>query len=333
MSKNMMTSQLFQADAARVCQSLAAEEKLDLVYLDPPYAVGAAMTTREKKGEARGRKTSASGRTAYVDAAGVEGLVAHLEPRLAAIRERMSDKASLFLHMDYRAVHDVKVAADRVFGRRSYLGEIIWTPGNGSRGARGFSVTHQTILLYARYDKKRSVFRSDHPLLREPYAATSLAMHFTHVDENGRRYRERNVGGKTYRYFADEGRRLGTVWTDIPAMVANTPLRKEATGYPTQKPELLLERIIRAASHEGDTVADLMCGSGTTLVVAQRLGRRFIGGDRSDVAIEITRKRLAQSKASYDFKRLLDDDDASCEASDNASLMPREDERPVPARS
>jgi site-specific DNA-methyltransferase (adenine-specific) len=325
-----MTSLLFHADAASVCQALAPELQFDLVYLDPPYAVGAAMTAREAKGEARGKKTAASGRTAYVDAAGVDQLVAHLEPRLAAIRERMSDKASLFLHMDYRAVHDVKVAADRVFGRRSYLGEIIWTPGNGSRGARGFSVTHQNILLYARRDKKHSVFRNDHPLLREPYAETSLAMHFTHTDDDGRRFRERTVRGKTYRYYADEGRRLGTVWTDIPAMVANTPLRKEATGYPTQKPELLLERIMRAASHEGDTVADLMCGSGTTAIVAARLARRFIAGDRSELAIEVTRKRLAAADVGYDFTCLTD---ASREAKDSAAAIPRSDARPAPARS
>jgi site-specific DNA-methyltransferase (adenine-specific) len=89
------------------------------------------------------------------------------------------------------------------------------------------------------------------------------------------------------------------VWTDIPAMVANTPLRKEGTGYPTQKPERLLDRIIRAASGPGQVVADLMCGSGTTLVVAARLGRRFVGGDKSDVAIETTRRRLDAAGVAY----------------------------------
>src|SRR6185369_17405742 len=98
------------------------------------------------------------------------------------------------------------------------------------------------------------------PTLREPSAGTSLEMHFTNEDEQGRRYRERTIGDRTYRYYADAGRRLGSVWIDIPAMVANTPLRREATGYPTQKPERLLERIIRASSHEGQVVADLMCG-------------------------------------------------------------------------
>ena len=116
-------------------------------------------------------------------------------------------------------------------------------------------------------------------------------------------------------------------------MVANTPLRKEATGYPTQKPELLLERIIRAASHEGDTVADLMCGSGTSLAVARRLGRRFIGGDRGELAIEITRKRLDEAGVNYDFTCLEERDDASRDAKDKASTIPRSEDCPVPARS
>jgi site-specific DNA-methyltransferase (adenine-specific) len=231
--------------------------------------------------------------------------------------------------MDYRAIHEAKVMTDRIFGRRSYLGEVIWTPGNGSRGARGFTVTHQNILLYARRDKKSTTFRNDHPLLREPFAETSLKMHFTKTDDDGRRYRERTVGGKTYRYYADEGRRLGSVWTDISAMVANTPLRREGTGYPTQKPERLLERIIRAASHEGDTVADLMCGSGTTLAVAADLNRRFVGGDQSPVAIETTRKRLDAAEVPYRFEAC----GAKRAANSSASSMPRADARPEPATS
>ncbi len=107
------------------------------------------------------------------------------------------------------------------------------------------------------------------------------------------------IGGKAYRYYADEGRRLGSVWTDIPAMVANTPLMSEGTGYPTQKPERLLERIVRASSREFQTVADLMCGSGTTAAVAARLGRRFVAGDASALAIEVTEGRLRAAGASF----------------------------------
>jgi len=292
---------LYAGDALTATRALADDVTLDLVYLDPPYAVGATMATRDRDGQARGRKTARAGRDAYHDGADVDALVTMLEERVAAIRERMSPRGMLYLHMDYRAVHDAKVMCDRVFGRSAFLGDVAWAPGNGARGARGFTVTHQTILLYARNGKKGASFRADHPLLREPYADTSLKMHFTKSDADGRKYRERTINRKTYRYYADEGRRLGSVWTDLPAMVANTPLRKEATGYPTQKPERLLERIVRASSQEGDTVADLMCGSGTSLVVAARLGRRFIGSDASAVAIETTRARLDASNIPYSF--------------------------------
>ena len=293
---------LFAGDALDACARLPSGVLFDLVYLDPPYSVGATMAMRSEKGQRRGRQTAESGPAAYDDKLDVEGLVGMLAPRLDAIRGRMSPECTLYLHLDHRAVHEVKVAADGVFGRGAFLGEIIWVPGNGSRGARGFSVTHQTLLLYARSPAARRevVYNAADPALREPFADTSLAMHFTNEDADGRRYRERTIGKKTYRYYADEGRRLGSVWTDIPGMVANTPLRKEGTGYPTQKPERLLERIVRASSRPGATVADLMCGSGTTLVAAARLGRRFVGGDRSEVAIETTRRRLGAEGISFE---------------------------------
>jgi site-specific DNA-methyltransferase (adenine-specific) len=291
------------ADAQDVCARLPTEIRFDLVYLDPPYGVGTTMAARLAPGQARGRKKVESGPDAYEDREDADELTAMLVPRLAAIRERMAAGATLYLHLDHRAVHELKVACDRLFGRGAFLGEVIWAPGNGSRGARkGFSVTHQTILMYTRRAEEKGlvVYNGDDPMLRESFAETSLSMHFRNVDEAGRRYRERVVGGKAYRYYADTGRRLGSIWTDIPAMVANTPLRKEGTGYPTQKPERLLERIIRASSREGGTVADLMCGSGTTLAVAARLGRRFVGGDRSPLAIEVASKRLSAQGVAFE---------------------------------
>lgn len=288
---------LMLGDAAETCRSLPSEILFDLIYIDPPFGVGATMTARTRDGEARGRRFAQSGPAAYDDKDSPEVLVKALTPCLEAIRGRMAPGATLYLHLDYRAVHDAKVAADRIFGRGAFLGEVIWAPGNGGRGGRGFTVTHQTLLLYTRSPKDRRsvVYNASDPSLREPFAETSLSMHFRHKDEQGRLYRERSIGNKTYRYYADHGRRLGSVWTDIPAMVANTPLLTEATGYPTQKPQKLLERIIRASSAPGAVVADLMCGSGTTLVAAAHLGRRFVGGDRSPLAIEITSRRLTQA--------------------------------------
>jgi site-specific DNA-methyltransferase (adenine-specific) len=300
---------LLFGSAADACAALAAEVRFDLVYLDPPFGLGTSMTARSRGGQARGRRRPDSGPTAYEDGGDIGRLVEMVRSSLAAIRERMNEHATLYLHMDHRAVHEAKVAADGVFGRGAFLGEIVWAPGNGGRGSKAFSVTHQTILLYARSaeDRRRVVYQASDPMLREPYAETSMQMHFRNVDEDGRRYRERTIRGKTYRYYADRGRRLGSVWNDVPAMVANTPLCREATGYPTQKPEALLERIVRASSAPGAVVADLMCGSGTTLVVAERLGRSFVGADQSPVAIETARKRLKGAGVDFEYSEIRAD--------------------------
>jgi site-specific DNA-methyltransferase (adenine-specific) len=289
------------ADAVETCAILPPEVWFDVVYLDPPYGVGVTMAARLAPGQARGRRKADSGPKAYEDRDDPDALAAMLATCVAAIRDRMAPTATLYLHLDHRAVHEVKVAADRVLGRGAFLGEIVWSPGNGARGARGFAVTHQTILRYARSpaDARIVTYNADDPALREPFAATSLEMHFRNVDADGRHYRERVINGKAYRYYADEGRRLGSVWTDIPAMVANTPLRREGTGYPTQKPEALLERIIKSSSKPGEMIADLMCGSGTAAAVASRLGRGFVAGDSSELAIGITEARLAAQGSAF----------------------------------
>lgn len=258
----------------------------DLVYVDPPFNAGGVRSARQGTGHRH------SGTQAYKDSwGGLASFLAMLGPRLAAIRDVMSESGSLWLHLDHRTVHDAKVLADTVFGARHFEGEVIWVPGNGGKKRRGPSVTHQTILIYSK--GQSFIYNSDSPALREPFAETSLRMHFKHTDASGRRYRERHINGKTYRYYADAGRRIGSVWSDCPAMRANTPLIDETTGYPTQKPESLLERIVVAASAPGGSVLDPMCGSGTTLAVAARLGRRWVGIDQSEVAHRVARQRLA----------------------------------------
>jgi site-specific DNA-methyltransferase (adenine-specific) len=278
---------LYQGDCREILPVIASSEQgsFDLVYADPPFNAGGKRGARESTG------ARATGNTAYSDSwGGIEGFLSMLEPRVAAVRDVMSELGSLWLHLDYRTVHDAKRICDRVFGRAAYKGEVIWIPGNGGRRSNGPAITHQTILVYA--NGKEMIWNADDACLREPYAETSLAMHFQHTDEAGRRYRERTIGGKTYRYYADVGRMLGSVWADCPAMRANTPLVRETTGYPTQKPEALLDRIIRAATTTDSRVLDPMCGSGTTLAVAARLCRRFVGIDRSPLAYEISARRL-----------------------------------------
>lgn len=281
-----MTALLVQCDALDVGRHVAPAS-VQLAYLDPPFGVGTTFGARAHAGGAR-----IKGRVAYDDRwPSLDAYLAWLQERLAVVRDALHADGAMWLHLDQRAVHEAKGACDRVFGRAAFQGEVVWTPGNGARGAgRGPTMTHQTLLIYAR--GRGFVWNGRDPALREPFASTSLTMHFRSTDADGRRYRERTIAGRTYRYYADEGRALGSVWTDCPAMVANTPLRRETTGYPTQKPLKLLDRIVRASSRPGGLVLDPFCGSGTTLVAAARLGRSFVGCDRGRLAITTSAERL-----------------------------------------
>ena len=269
-----------------------------IAYLDPPFSVGMPFGARTRKTETRGRHKEGRSRFAYDDRwPSLEAYLTWLEPRLDATRSLLHPTGTMWLHLDQRAVHDAKGLCDRIFGAKAFAGEIIWVPGNGAKARNGPGVSHQTILIYAA--GKRFVWNGKDPTLRAPFAATSLSMHFKSKDADGRAYRLRTIGGKTYRYFADEGRALGSVWTDCPAMVANTPLQKEGTGYPTQKPLKLLERIVRAASEPGALVVDPFCGSGTTLHAAARQGRDAAGCDIGELAIATTARRLDEAKIPF----------------------------------
>jgi site-specific DNA-methyltransferase (adenine-specific) len=283
---------LVRADAKEL-GAIVADGTVDLAYLDPPFKVEKSFGARTTSGSSRAR-----GPIAYDDVwPSLEAYLAWLEERVAVVRAALSVRGTMWLHLDQRAVHEAKLLCDRIFGARRFRGEVVWVPGNGSKSKTGPGMGHQTILLYARGPEP--IWNGKDPALRAPFATTSLAMHFTNVGADGRRYRDRVVGEKTYRYYADEGRALGSVWTDCPSMSANTPLRAETTGYPTQKPLKLLDRIIRATSDVGSLIVDPFCGSGTTLVAAAAANRRFVGSDVGQLAIETTRNRLDAAGVRY----------------------------------
>ena len=287
-------NRLVRGDAIDLARWLPAKTRAQLVYLDPPFAVGTRFGART-----RARESRADGPIAYDDRwASLDAYIAWLEPRVRAVRACLAPRGTMWLHLDHRAVHEAKALCDAVFDRGAFVGEIIWVPGNGAKGRRGLGVTHQTILVYAASDDY--VWNARDASMRAPFARTSLSMHFTKKDVTGRAFRERTVGGRTYRYYADEGRAIGSVWTDCPAMVANTPLRKETTGYPTQKPLKLLDRIVRAATEPGALVVDPFCGSGTTLEAAARAGRCFFGCDIGELAIATTTARLRRAGVPLD---------------------------------
>jgi site-specific DNA-methyltransferase (adenine-specific) len=280
----------------------------ELAYLDPPFSVGARFTARTKRGETRGRETAKTSHFAYDDRwPSLDAYLDWLDERLVAVRTALSAFGTMWLHLDQRAIHEAKARCDRIFGRSAFVGEVIWAPGNGSKSKRGPGMGHQTLLLYAK--TKAFVWNAKDPRLRAPFAATSVAMHFQAKDAAGRAYRDRTVNGKTYRYYQDEGRALGSVWTDCPAMVANTPLLAEGTGYPTQKPLKLLERIISASSRPGALVLDPFCGSGTTLCAAARLGRSAVGVDVGALAVKMTSQRLRSMKVPFELSSAPVDDD------------------------
>jgi site-specific DNA-methyltransferase (adenine-specific) len=288
---------LAQCDALAIGAHLAPRSA-QLAYLDPPFGMGGSFGARLPGGDG----WRARGAVAYTDRwPSMEAYLAWLEPRIAAARDCLASDGTMWLHLDHRAVHEAKVLCDRVFGRAAFLGEVIWATGNGARGVRrGPATTHQTLLVYAA--GREFVWNARDRRLREPFAATSLAMHFTQQDGDGRWYRERTLAGRTYRYYADEGRAIGSVWTDCPAMNANTPLRSETTGYPTQKPLRLLERVVAASSLAGARVVDPFCGSATTLAAAAGLGRSFTGGDVGAIAIETATRRLEAQGVSFEVR-------------------------------
>jgi site-specific DNA-methyltransferase (adenine-specific) len=265
-----------------------------LAYLDPPFAVGTRFGART-----RAREHRSTGPIAYDDRwPSLDAYLSWLEPRLRAVHSALSERGTMWLHLDHRAVHEAKLLCDSIFHAGTFAGEVIWVPGNGAKGRSGLGMTHQTILVYAAGDEH--VWNARDAVLRAPFASTSLAMHFTGKTADGRAYRERTIGGRTYRYYADEGRAIGSVWTDCPAMVANTPLRRETTGYPTQKPLKLLDRIVRAATEPGALVVDPFCGSGTTLEAAARAGRSFLGCDIGALAIATSTARLERADIPFD---------------------------------
>ncbi len=238
-----------------------------VVYADPPF------NSERVVGGARGASPQFSDR----HPGGMPGYLSFLRPRLAEMIELLTDTGTLYVHLDWRATHYVKVLLDELLSRDHLLNEIIWSYRSGARPARWFARKHDTILVYAK-SPGRHVFNR----LREgAYRTKGLR-----EDDDGRPYKSTRHGRI---YFHADGPAMSDVW-DVPIL---STVSKERTGYPTQKPEALLDRIIRASSNEGDLVGDFFCGSGTALVGAAKLGRRWIGCDKNPDAVSIAEKRLA----------------------------------------
>lgn len=279
-------------------QTPSLRGKVDLIYIDPPFDSKADYRTKVTlPGVEVEQKPTVIEQFAYSDtwSDGTASYLAMITPRLILMRELLADTGSIYVHLDSHVGHYVKLVLDDIFGRENLRGCVIWQTGNGAKGRKEWSNQHNEIFCYSK--GKAFTFNHEASELREPFSDTSQAMHFSNVDASGRRYRERIVNGKSYVYYADEGRLIGSLWTDCPSMAANSPILGESVGYDTQKPEKLVARIVAASSNAGALVADFFGGSGTTAAVAERLGRRWITTDIGKPACMITRKRLIDQEA------------------------------------
>lgn len=267
----------------------AYKGKVQCVYLDPPFMTGGKFTRRRRYG-AKGWRTGspAPAYPAYEDKyRSRDAYLTMLRGMLEQAHKLLASTGVLCLHLDWRMSAHARLLCDEIFGEKRFLNEIIWSYESGGRAKKHFSRKHDVILLYARSPRYRFDL-TQVPLER----AAARKNHMRRaVDEEGRSYRSIKSGGKTYRYYEDAPAYPGDVWTDISHLQQRDP---ERTGYATQKPLKLLERLLRPVVKEGDIVCDLSCGSGTTLLAAQSLGCRFIGVDKSAEALLVARSRLKQ---------------------------------------
>lgn len=246
-----------------------------LVYIDPPFNTGMRQVRRNVRSvrdDARGDhvgfggkryRTIELGRSGYSDT--FDDFALFLAPRLEEARRILRADGSFFLHVDYREVHYCKVLLDQIFGRERFVNEIVWAYDYGARSRSRWPAKHDNLLWYVN-DPKRYVFNFD-AMDRIPYMAPGL------------------VG-------AEKARR-GKTPTDVWWNTIVSPTGKEKTGYPTQKPLAILERIVKVHSRPGDLVVDFFAGSGTTGEAAAKHSRRFVLVDDNPRAVAVMRKRLA----------------------------------------
>lgn len=245
-----------------------------LIYIDPPFNTGQTRervtlrTVRDIDGDRRGfqgerYRTIRTGTSSYADDR--QDYLAFLEPRLMEARRILTDDGSFFFHIDYREAHYCKLLLDGIFGRSSFINEIVWAYDYGGRPKRRWPAKHDTIFWYA-VDPQNYVFNYA-AIDRIPYMAPGLVG------------AEKAARGKTP--------------TDVWWSTIVSPTGKEKTGYPTQKPVKILERVVTVHSQPGDLVVDFFAGSGTTGEAAARNGRRYLLIDSNPEAVRVMARRLA----------------------------------------
>jgi adenine-specific DNA-methyltransferase len=296
-------------------QEIEAQGGLKLIYIDPPFDVGAdfSMEIEVGEGETLTKRPSVLEELAYRDTwgRGADSFIAMIYERLVLMRDLLAEDGSIYVHCDWRVSGYMRLVLDEVFGKQFFINHIIWKrqTSSGYKGKNCIGKNHDDIFIFSKSD---NYFYNVQYL---PYSEEYINQRFCHYDDKtNRRFKDAFLGTKTtkdtierlksenkiyytgsggmrLKIYLDEvqGIPLDDIWTDINFI---NSMAEERVNYPTQKPESLLERIIKASSNEGDLVADFFCGSGTTLAVAEKLGRKWIGSDLGKFAIHTTRKRM-----------------------------------------
>jgi site-specific DNA-methyltransferase (adenine-specific) len=250
-----------------------AGESFQLAYIDPPFNTGRSQvrrtvaTTADEAGDRTGFQgkrysTRLLAESSYRDQ--FDDYLGFLEPRLCEVRRVLARSGTLYFHIDYREAHYCKLLLDEIFGRECFLNEIVWAYDYGARAKRRWPAKHDTILVYV---KDAGAYHFDSEAVdREPYMAPGLVS-------------------------AEKAQR-GKLPTDVWWHTIVSPTGREKTGYPTQKPEGIVRRMVAASSRPGDWCLDCFAGSGTLGVVARELGRRYVLIDENPEAVAVASRRL-----------------------------------------
>ena len=262
------------------------EGKVKLIYMDPPFMTGEKFTMRVRVGAAEWRTGNGTLRLpTYHDKANRVEYLNLMRQVLTVAHKLLSEDGMLFVHIDYRVHPHMRLLLDEIFGEDNFLNEIIWVYQTGGRTKKYFSRKHDVILFYR---KTEHYDFNVEDVMTIPVTPRTNHMR-KHVDPDGRTYRSIRSGGRVYTYYDDDPVAPSDVWDDLSHLQQRDP---ERTGYDTQKPLALLNRIVRCASRPGDLVLDPFAGSSTTLEAALKNGRNFIGIDACPLVVNIARRRL-----------------------------------------
>jgi DNA modification methylase len=277
-------------------KQIEAEGGLKLIYIDPPFDVGADFSMKVEIGDEEfTKKPSVIEEVAYRDTwgKGADSFISMIYERLKLMHGLLADDGGIYVHCDWRVSGYMRLILDEIFGKNNFRNEVIWYYGERQMpNVKKFNNKHESILFYTKSD------RYNFTMTFKPYSQEYIDTFFKNEDENGKyQLSDAGKGKERYKRYLDdcEGIAMDTVWDDIK-MIGSISMAKERHNYPTQKPEKLIERIIKASSNEGDLVADFFCGSGTTLSVAEKLNRKWIGSDLGRFSIHTTRKRMISAQ-------------------------------------